>query len=215
MVTAGFLELVKISEQICIFWRPGVPRHIFIVEEPSGSRQIPKVPPNRHILRRDRAARVGLRGLPVRFDEAQFGCRCGADIGEVLRLVAGRFRRDFGVLRCGCGRCRRIFRGKGVRLADFRVVFRNLCGPRRARGFIRLPFRHLFRVVGVPFAQSRRVDADIHVHGELVQRGDKRLVQVLVDHLLLRFQTVERQHVKPFLIAHQSVRRFREIRNLG
>ena len=31
----------------------------------------------------------------------------------------------------------------------------------------------------------------------------------------LRFQAVERQHVKPFLIAHKSVRRFREIRNLG
>ena len=137
------------------------------------------------------------------------------DVGEVLRLVAGRFRRYAVGLGGFGGKGRRVLRCKGVRLADFRVVFRNLCGPRRARGFTRLPFRHLFRVVGVPFAQSRRVDAGVHIHGKFVQRGDQRLVQILVDHLLLRFQAVERQHVKPFLIAHKSVRRFREIRNLG
>ena len=137
------------------------------------------------------------------------------DISEILRLIAGRFRRyavGFGGFG---GKGRRVLRGKGVRLADFRVVFRNLCGPRRARGFTRLPFRHLFRVVGVPFAQSRRVDAGVHIHGELVQRRDNVLVQVDVDHLFLRLQAVEGHRIEPFLIAHQTVRWLGNRGNLG
>mgnify|MGYP000102107142 CR=1 FL=1 len=83
--------------------------HLFSIPNlPPRTRKIPEIPTNRHIFHCDHAARVGPRGLPVDLRQPRVAFRRIPDIGEILRLVAGRFRRYAGGFGGFGGKGRRV-----------------------------------------------------------------------------------------------------------
>ena len=132
MIPTGFLELVKISDQIRVCWRPRVPRYIFIVEEPSGTRQIQHIPADCDILHGDLTACVSLCSLSI--DEVW-------GLSALKCLICRNLCRRCGRLRCVCGSLHLLKEPCSLSL-EFAA------GQRSCRGLV-LKIRHKFSFIAV------------------------------------------------------------------